>query len=67
MHKHAAGRSWGLAKPTFFPHRKRNESKPRPFAIIFFAILEEENEWCLTCAFLKSQAQKTEFLSVCGF
>jgi hypothetical protein len=57
----------GAWRNQLFPHKKHNESKPRPFAIIFFAILEEENEWMLNLCFLKSQAQKTEFLSVCGF
>jgi hypothetical protein len=67
MHIHAAGRSWGLAKPAFFPTESITRANRAHSQLYFFAILEEENEWMLNLCFLKSQAQKTEFLSVCGF
>jgi len=50
----AACKSWGLAKTRFSRFRKRDESGGCPFAIIFFAIWEEVEEWrSLTRAFYK--------------
>jgi hypothetical protein len=43
-------------KPAFFL-RKRNESKLRPFAIIFVAAVEEEKDGGLICAFLKAKPE----------
>jgi hypothetical protein len=45
----------GLGENQLFP-QKAQESRPRPFAIIFVAVVEEKNGG-LTCTFLKAKPE----------